>query len=189
MTLRKTLLITSLSAALLGLSGFVVADRDHDGGGILSRWLDGFRPGSGVVKFKPYQDECGSCHYAYQPSLLPAGSWQRIMDNLNQHYGENAELSEPDKNGISDYLMKTAKGGVNQRSRLSEDSVGNAAPLPRITATRHFRHEHDELPKRLVKDNPKVRSFSQCDACHSRAAEGSFDEHQVRIPGFGRWDD
>jgi len=40
-----------------------------------------------------------------------------------------------------------------------------------------------------VKDNPEVGSFSRCDACHTGAAKGSYDEHGVRIPGFGRWED
>ncbi|MBW2142417.1 MAG: cytochrome C, partial [Deltaproteobacteria bacterium] len=27
-----------------------------------------------------FQDECGSCHFAYQPALLPSGSWDRILN-------------------------------------------------------------------------------------------------------------
>ena len=49
--------------------------------------------------------------------------------------------------------------------------------------------EHNEIPARFVTANPKVNSFSQCDACHIDAEQGSFNEHDVRIPGYGRWDD
>jgi hypothetical protein len=36
--------------------------------------------------------ECGECHMAYQPGLLPAASWNRIMDGLADHFGENASV-------------------------------------------------------------------------------------------------
>jgi hypothetical protein len=59
----------------------------------------------------------------------------------------------------------------------------------RITELPYFRHEHDEIPKRLVKDNPEVGGFSQCDSCHQDAKQGYFSENRVTIPGYGRWDD
>ena len=62
-------------------------------------------------------------------------------------------------------------------------------PLMRITETSYFKKEHDEIPPKMVKDNPEVGSFSRCDACHTRAADASFDEDEVRIPGYGRWED
>ena len=39
-----------------------------------------------------YRDECGSCHVAYPPGLLPAVSWQRLMSDLPRHYGTDASL-------------------------------------------------------------------------------------------------
>lgn len=32
-------------------------------------------------------------------------------------------------------------------------------------------------------------SFSNCNACHQGAEAGVYNEHRVRIPGVGRWDD
>jgi len=37
--------------------------------------------------------------------------------------------------------------------------------------------------------NPKLGSFSACQACHTSADNGNYNEHEVRIAGFGRWDD
>jgi len=34
-----------------------------------------------------------------------------------------------------------------------------------------------------------VGSFARCEACHRGAEQGDFDEHGVRIPGHGNWDD
>jgi len=40
-----------------------------------------------------------------------------------------------------------------------------------------------------VTGNPTVKSISQCDACHTDAERGTFNEHDINIPGYGRWDD
>ncbi len=53
----------------------------------------------------------------------------------------------------------------------------------------YFRREHDEIPPRLVRNNEEVGSFSNCQACHRNAETGIYNEHQVVIPGVGRWDD
>ena len=37
-----------------------------------------------------YQEECGSCHMAYPPGLLPGRSWEKLMTGLADHFGENA---------------------------------------------------------------------------------------------------
>ena len=67
-------------------------------------------------------------------------------------------------------------------------SLGVDAPL-RFTETRYFPRKHDEIPRRLVVNSPDIGSFSRCEACHTGAERGNYDEHQVRIPGRGRWDD
>jgi hypothetical protein len=38
--------------------------------------------------------ECGVCHIAYPPQMLPARSWKKIMAGLADHFGENATLPE-----------------------------------------------------------------------------------------------
>lgn len=137
-----------------------------------------------------YQEECGSCHIAYPPGLLSSASWKKLMDNLDNHFGDNAELSADIHKQISDFLSKNnADTSDYRRSRKFLRGIdSNNAPL-RITETPYFKREHHEIPNRLVKNNDKVRSFSNCNACHAKAEQGLFDEHRVRIPGYGRWDD
>lgn len=48
-------------------------------------------------------------------------------------------------------------------------------------------YKRDEVPTRYVKANPKVGTFSNCLDCHPGAEQESFDEHQVDIPGVGRF--
>jgi hypothetical protein len=62
------------------------------------------------------------------------------------------------------------------------------APL-RISEVCYIAHEPDELPARMVTENPQVKSLSHCHACHRRAEAGSFGEHAIHIFGYGHWED
>lgn len=137
-----------------------------------------------------YKNECGACHFAYQPGLLPRQSWERVMDSLDSHYGDDASLDQPLADEIRSYLLANAADRASQ-SRARAFAAGPAAgnELPRITATNYFRREHYEIPVRFVQGNAAVRSFSNCQACHRGAEAGIYNEHQVLIPGVGRWDD
>ncbi len=169
MTANRFSAATAIGAGLLVAAGLAI------GSGAAER---GVRAASDPL----YVAECGSCHLAYPPGLLPAQSWRALLGGLDDHFGDNAELDEIGRRQILAYLEENA-------SRRKRDFGAGGDAVLRITATRHFRHEHDEIPARLVADNPGVGSFSRCDACHADADRGRFDEDTVRIPGHGRWDD
>ncbi|TNF38608.1 MAG: cytochrome C [Gammaproteobacteria bacterium] len=178
-----------LAAMIIGITGTAGADSD-DNSYMLQKWKDSPRSYLDKASNEQYLKECGACHFAYQPGLLSAASWEQVMANLADHFGENAELPASEVNSIRNYLLNNAAGRVN--AKLSEKMLQNSnarQPILRITETPYFRKEHDEIPARMVKDNPKVVSFSRCDACHTRAADASFNEHEVSIPGYGRWED
>ena len=87
------------------------------------------------------------------------------------------------------YLSEhSADNSKYRRSRRIVNSLADEVPL-RISELAYIVHEHDELPDRLVRNNPQVKSLSHCNRCHQNAEKGSFNEHEIRIPGYGRWDD
>jgi hypothetical protein len=142
------------------------------------------------AQHKVYQEECGSCHVAYPPGLLPQRSWQKIMDTLNNHFGDNAELPADTHQAILGFLTNnSADQSSTRRSKKFMHALSKNDVPVRITELRYFKREHREIPKRMVIDNPKVRSLSQCDRCHQDAASGAFRESRITIPGFGRWED
>ena len=179
----KTTLILSTTAMLLLLTGLQIAfgdDDDHEYGSSFKR-----TPDVAAVTDKTYIEECGSCHMVYPPTLLPGRSWQKIMSELDDHFGENAELDMETQLQIEDYLLR-ASDRVAYRKLFR--NLGDMAPM-RITELPYFVHEHDEIPGRFIQDNDQVRSLSQCNACHRDAERGLFDEDDVFIAGVGRWDD
>jgi hypothetical protein len=183
--------ILTLSIGTIGLgllvacqSSFSDSGEDHEGG----FWQR--TPGVAPVKNAVYQEECGSCHFAYPPGLLPARSWQAIMTGLDDHFGDNAELSPDRRQAIARYLSDNSadQAGGRRSRQLLRGLPDNVTPL-RITELPHFRREHREVPARVLRNNPQLSSMSQCPACHGDAKQGYFSERRIAIPGYGGWDD
>jgi len=144
------------------------------------------------VSNKTYQTECGSCHFAYPPGLLPTKSWEKLLDAkaLEDHFGDNAELDADTLTTIRDYaLANAADKSFNKRSRkIARATEGVDAPL-RITEVRYIKRKHHEIPEKMHKGNKDVKSLSYCDACHTQAKKGVFDSDTVKIPNYPDWDD
>ena len=128
-----------------------------------------------------YTEECSSCHIAYPPRFLSAEAWKKIMATLDNHYDDNAELDVDVSNKITEFLVANSGDGKWARS-------SNMSTL-RISDSRYFVKEHDEVPRGAVGPNAKVKSYSNCQDCHTKADQGSFRERDIRIPGFRSWDD
>ncbi len=132
---------------------------------------------------KTYVSECGSCHVAYAPGLLPARSWRQMMAELDDHFGEDASVQEPVWLALLKDLEDMAADGAfaDMRMRRIAASVPlEAAPL-RITETAYFKALHERLPGRVWK-GPAIRTQGNCAACHPRANEGWYSEREIRIP-------
>lgn len=144
------------------------------------------------VDNKQYKDECGSCHFAYQPGLLPTKSWEKLLtaEALPKHFGENAELDADTLKAIRDYaIANAADKSYHKRSRKIAIATENIdAPL-RITEVRYIKRKHHEIPEKMIKGNKDVKSLSYCDACHTQANKGVFDADTVKIPNYPDWED
>lgn len=148
----------------LGLASAAWADREH---------------GLAAPMLKAYEQECAACHMAYPPGLLPAPSWQRLMNGLDKHFGVNASLDEATLKTLSSYLLAHAGRG----------GQASAPPQDRITQSSWFVRKHREFSAQDWA-NPRIKSAANCAACHTGAAQGDFDEDRVRIPsgvGGGSW--
>lgn len=119
-----------------------------------------------------YTQECGSCHVAYPPGMLSAGSWQRLMADLPRHFGVDASLDAANQAALVTWL--SAHAGSGRR-------VEAAPPQDRITRTAWFQREHRRIAV-AVWQRPSIKSPSNCTACHRDAAAGRFDEDAVAIP-------
>ena len=136
-----------------------------------------------------YKNECGACHMAYQPGLLPTASWTRVMATLKEHFGTDATLDPADAATIAAYLDAHAGNvmPVSKHMGRIAKSVSADAPM-QITKAGYFVKEHRKIPQRFIVQND-VKSLANCNACHTKAESGSFREREISIPNYGRWDD
>jgi len=150
----------------------------------------GHRPGVLPVQNQVYAEECGACHFAYPPGLLPAKNWKKIMTNLSNHFGDNAELEPAVEQALLSYAMENAADRALQKRsvKIMRSLKGREASL-RITELPYILHKHHEIPKRFIQGNADVGSLSNCTACHTLGEKGIFEEHSVKIPGAGGWHD
>lgn len=138
--------------------------------GLVSAWADGRLMPAQVPTL--YTHECAACHMAYPPGLLPAASWRRIMNGLGRHHGSDASVEPAQVQQIGAWLQTHAGTYKRVREEPAED---------RITRSAWFARKHREVDASVWK-RASIKSAAQCSVCHTRADEGNFDEHQVRIP-------
>lgn len=142
------------------------------------------------VTDKVYLKECGSCHYAYPPGLLPARSWEKLLtaNALADHFGDSAELDEDArKHVLSIATSHAADTSWRKRSRKVMASLTPTDTPLRISEVHSMHEKHEDIPKSWIKDNPKVKSLSFCDKCHQQADHAVFDDDTVVIPDHGTW--
>jgi len=140
--------------------------------------------GQDAALTEQYRENCGDCHFAYPPTMLPQDSWRLIIDNLADHFNEDAELDVVETKIIRDYLVNNSQSSMWRFRHKGEGDI----PI-RITELNYFLHKHDEIPKRLVQDNDEVGTFSNCSSCHNIKGRRLFDDGDVNIPGYGYWGD
>lgn len=127
-----------------------------------------------------YATECGACHFAYHPSLLPAASWRQIMTGLGDHFGEDASLEEPLRSDLEAWLVASASEHWDTESANRLRLVAAEDPL-RITATPFWVRKHNDVDAAAFRSKA-VGGKGNCLACHKDAASGRFDDAMIGIP-------
>ena len=119
------------------------------------------------------QTECSACHFAYQADFLPAHSWKKLMNNLDDHFGEDASLDDATATHIANFLI--ANAADTQKSRigyLMMHGVQQDAEPVRITEMPAWKFWH-ENPRRIA-FYPKRGSMGGCVECHRNANSGAY---------------
>ena len=164
--------VAAAVAALLLAGGAIAAVASLNG-----------RPPSGVPVMTAnaaWAKECAACHIAFHPSLLPADSWNKVMDTLPDHFGEDASLDEVTTAEIKTFLAANSAEHWDTLPANRLRSVDPAKPTE-ITATRFWTRMHGEIDTAVFESKP-VGAKQNCVACHGDAASGMFAPQNISIP-------
>jgi hypothetical protein len=121
--------------------------------------------------------ECGSCHMTFSPQFLPRRSWQKLIDTLSDHFGENASLGEAPRKTVLAYLLANAADGPHaggEGRKFAASIPSEQTPL-RITEVPRWVREHRKLGADRWRD-PVVKSKANCVACHKAAEQGIYED-------------
>ena len=132
--------------------------------------------GKAALAALPWTKECGSCHLAYPPALLPLRSWERTLREQDRHFGEDLSLSD----ATAARLLQAAGAPPPSWAawRLAHSAPAGEAPL-RITELGFWRHAHRGIPEARFKP-PAANGRHDCEACHRDAASGIFHPRMIR---------
>ena len=102
-----------------------------------------------------YLENCSSCHIPIPAEVLPTKSWEKILKNPTNHYGQSLpKLSGINIRLIWQYLR------TNSRFLLIGESTPNY-----VTNSRYFKALHPQV------DLPKPATNQTCLGCHPGAKE------------------
>ena len=186
---RQGLSVFLVAFFVVTVGAFYEASADHDGGKERRRHQRRYRHYSehyGKSALTPvnnptYKEKCGACHFAYQPGLLPSGSWQKILSGLEDHFGEVVEINLEEKKIIAGYLEScAAEHSSAKRAVRIMRCLGNQTPL-RITEILYIQKKHHEISTKIL-ERESIGSLSNCIACHKTAEKGIYDDDNVSIP-------
>jgi len=129
-----------------------------------------------------WREECGSCHLAFHPNLLPVRSWQKLMAQQNDHFGEDLALDAATRAALLAYATGNAaeRHATEASFKINRSLKPQDTPL-RITQTPYWirKHRHIAASDWLL---PQVKNKVNCAACHRDAGAGTFEDAAMRIP-------
>jgi cytochrome b len=129
-----------------------------------------------------YLKECGSCHMAFPPNLLPAESWKNMMSSLNDHFGDDASINDTAKKEIEVFLVTYAAETSHEEASIKLlRSIKNENPPARITEIPYWKEKHKPINLEIYQRS-SIKSRINCVACHKLAEYGSFEDNDIRIP-------
>jgi hypothetical protein len=130
-----------------------------------------------------WRDECGSCHLAFHPSLLPSRSWQRIMTEQKQHFGADLGFDAATSAALLAFMTahSAERHQTEPATKIDLSLKAEITPL-RITETPYWVKKHRDIAESHWK-SPLVKSKSNCAACHLDAEAGTFEDAAMRMPG------
>ncbi len=160
-------------------------------------WFQGYLVDTAEQPYRPFvgqpladnalwREECGACHLAFYPGLLPARSWQRMMVEPSAHFGEDLYLEQETIDAIRTFLVANSAEQAQTEAawKINRSIAREETPL-RITEVPYWREKHHEITDRIWR-RPGIEGKVNCAACHLDAEEGTFEDAAMRIPEQGR---
>lgn len=148
----KKLIVSSLSRLLLL---FLIAFVSVILGWQLEKAIAQNQDNNFQISRKLYLENCASCHVPLPAEVLPTETWQQILENPEQHYGE----SLPRTIGLNTRLI------WNYLRTFSRPLLPEEPKPEYVTNSRYFKALHPQV------DLPQPVTHQSCILCHPGAQQ------------------
>jgi len=133
---------------------------------------------------RTFYEKCTLCHKTYPPFMLPHASWIRLMDGLNNHFGEQItenNITKEEQNTIKEYLLsQSAETSTHKVAFKTLESLGDMRPIS-MSKVPYWREAHKNIEKSTFKSLP-IKDASNCFVCHPDFEYGVLDNTRIHIP-------
>jgi cytochrome b len=129
-----------------------------------------------------WNEVCGECHPVYHPSLLPAGSWQRMLAEQAEHFEEDLYLEPETIEKLTAFAIpNAAENPLTKIAWKMYTAIGQSEAPLRITETDYWQHQHHSIAW-AVWEQSNVNHQMNCPACHLDAKRATFRPGAMHIP-------
>ena len=127
-----------------------------------------------------FYKECISCHTLFPPFLLPQKSWISMMDNLENHFGDDASLDPQTTLSIKEFLVQnSAESSTKESAFRIKSSLKSDQDYIAITETPFWKSRHKKIDK-SVYAKEDIGKPSNCKACHDNIENGLLNNADIR---------
>jgi hypothetical protein len=135
-----------------------------------------------ALKAQAWSVECSGCHLAYPPGILPTASWDRMLGEQHEHFGEDLALSGAKLAVLRDYMLQTPAASWSAW-KLQRSAAASGAPQ-RVSEVAFWRHAHHDVPDSAFRP-PTSAGRHDCEACHFDAQSGIFHPRMIHMSKAG----
>lgn len=127
-----------------------------------------------------FYKECISCHTLFPPFLLPQKSWISMMENLENHFGDDASLDSQTTLSIKEFLVQnSAESSTKESAFRILSSLKSDQNYIAITETPFWKNRHKKIDK-AVYARADIGKPSNCKACHATIENGLLNNRDIR---------
>ena len=113
------------------------------------------------------------------PNILPKKSWELIMSDLENHFGDDASIDEGTNKNILAFLVKNSAETSSMESSWNFlNSIGDKDIIA-MSDTIFWKETHKDIDKKLY-NHKDIKNKANCKACHSDIEKGLIENENIK---------
>jgi hypothetical protein len=110
---------------------------------------------------------------------LPKKSWEIMMSDLENHFGDDASIDEEANKNILAYLIKNSAENSSMESSWNFlNSIGDKDIIA-MSNTIFWKETHKDIDKELY-NHKDIKNKANCKACHSDIEKGLIEDENIK---------